>query len=263
MVMGLDLFILIVFGWFVANLTLSISLDLGVRILISMHGDKKSVGQLLFGLRCLGFFGVATHEFGHWMMCKAWKVEVVEANILSWDDGFHGRITTKRHGNFVASLFIVIGPIITTSICTAILWIYYGFLGISAVDTALKVLVIILLISSILGQLPSRQDWRTLGNAFSENHNAGIWSALLIASFTGVFFFLVPIINYLLATVLCFLPTIIGLLVVAKKCEPSPAKVGFKENKEKKTEDQELEHFLNSSRININDFNDENLDIYD
>ena len=62
MVIGLDLIILIVLGWLVANLTASISLEFGVRVLISMHGDKKSVGQLLFWLRCIGFFGVATHE---------------------------------------------------------------------------------------------------------------------------------------------------------------------------------------------------------
>ena len=257
MLEGLDLFFFLILGWFIANILISMSLEFGISLLTNIFGSSKTLGNFLFGIRCLGFFGVVIHELGHQLMCKVWKLEIVHVKLLEWNDGFQGEVAIKKHGNPVAQIFVTLGPIITVTLCTAILWIYYQFLGSSTVEGGLKFMVILLLFSLILGLLPSRQDWKTLLLISSRNPTATILAFTVIGSSITAFFFLVPFLNYFLTTIICFF-TCIGILLLISQKFPAKRQAVSRFNatfnyREKQDIDGDLKNFLDSENKSLID----------
>ena len=218
---GLDLVVFFMIGWFIANLIVSIGLEVGINVMVNIYGHTKNMKRTMQILSIIGFFGVSVHEFGHYLMCKVWKLEVVKVDWLTWNEGFEGAVITKIHGNAVAQIFVTIGPIITTTIISAVLWTYYHFLGNTAVDACLKFFICILLLSLIIGQLPSRQDWNSLGKVFSVNPKAASLSLITSTGSIIAFLFLIPLINYFSATISCFVASMLFLIIIARVCPPT------------------------------------------
>jgi len=182
---------------------------------------QNPLSKLLFWIiLIISIPGMMLHEIGHYIVCLISGIEVKEIALIEILDnkkgkfiGLGGHVKADTRSNVVAALGIVIGPMLMNTLVMMLLWSYYPLLF----DGVLQGLFIFLLISCLIGCMPSKPDIKYLGRAFSKNNQDGILTILIIGGSFAAFLFLEIFIGILFSGIITFVPALLGLIYLGKK----------------------------------------------
>ncbi|NHI93770.1 MAG: hypothetical protein EAX96_14885 [Candidatus Lokiarchaeota archaeon] len=255
MLQGLELLAFYAIGCFIVTITASLIFDLFLVLFIKLNKNSVRVRRVVKIISYLTMVGIAIHEAGHYLACKSCNIEIGHVTWLSWDEhGFpYGEVKVRPNGNVVAMLFVVIGPIIlSTALMVALYW-FYTILGETLLDAYLKVAILIVLGSLLLGQLPSVQDLNVLSKQFGINPRAGSLTISTLIVSIILFFMLQYYYGYFLALFGSMFMCLITFLIIARKCHPSRLDHPIKMKMTFPTDqlnDEELEQFFSAGLDN-------------
>ena len=243
MIETLNYHVILFFGLFISCIFAGLCMEVGLSFIFSI---KNPLGKVFFWIIVIiSIPGIMLHELGHYIMCLICGIEVKELALIEIIDnkkgkfvGLGGHVKADADSNVVASLGIVIGPILMNALVMVLLWLCYPFLT----HWILQSLFIFLLISCLLGSMPSKPDIKYFGRSFRKNNRDGILTILTIGGSFGIFLLLESIIGILLAGMLTFIPAILGLIYLGKKHhEKIKKKEKIKPNKDESEENDPMQ----------------------